>query len=149
MEVKKKHDGVRGAAPQVVGRPRPLDPDSQGAREAAALAVGRFNAVANVARRHDLARIVGGTSQVVAGVRYALDLELAEVDCPSGTPAEAPCPALAGGASRTIHATVWSRPWLPAESRAQVRHGGGDEGRRRGKRKTATTAAPNVLLLTT
>eukprot|EP00047_Mylnosiga_fluctuans_P015665 m.48285 g.48285 ORF g.48285 m.48285 type:complete len:652 (-) comp6026_c0_seq1:123-2078(-) len=58
-----------GGAP---GGPRPLDPSSASAVQAALCAVSALNAQSNAIYQLQLVRIVSGTSQVVSGARYSM-----------------------------------------------------------------------------
>uniref|UniRef100_A0A7N5J9Z5 Cystatin domain-containing protein n=1 Tax=Ailuropoda melanoleuca TaxID=9646 RepID=A0A7N5J9Z5_AILME len=93
------------------------DPDVQ---KAAAFAVEQYNALSSNARYFKELRIVDAQSQVVAGVKYYLTMELAKTRCEKTVGKSKVykeiqnCELLprAQQEKLTCHFQVWSRPWL-------------------------------------
>lgn len=94
----------------VLGARRDLDlsPPTEAALAAANEAVRFFNAAGSLPHRLDFSEIVSGTRQVVAGVKYEMQLRAMDMDCPPSSVEQ--CAGL--GTNTLLEVKVWSRPWM-------------------------------------
>ncbi|XP_039214408.1 cystatin-1-like [Crotalus tigris] len=103
-----------------VGVPGGLSPASvtdEGVQNAAAFAVEQYNERSDNTNYFKVLRIVKAETQVVAGAKYYLTVEIGETVCEKSngpmTYSEIQnCELLPQGKKLTCNFEVWSRPWL-------------------------------------
>jgi Cystatin domain len=97
-----------------VGGLRPLsDLADPAVLNAAQAIINTHDATSNSAFSSALVGITQGSSQVVAGIKYYLTIEIAASSClKSAASSPAECPAQSGSPHFIVDANVWSRPWV-------------------------------------
>jgi hypothetical protein len=94
---------------RVVGGMSPVDPAAPEVAAAAAAVAAAYDGTTAESAPSTAATVVGGTQQVVSGMKFVLDVLLA----PCAPGAAPPC-APAGAPAKRVSATVWAQPWLGA-----------------------------------
>lgn len=108
---------------KIVGAPAKVDVDAEDVVLAARQAAFDYNKKVNDARMFGLVRVRAATKQVVAGLKYGLDLDLAPTQCTKAQAAEVSnaaklaenCAVTQGSPLTSIHAMVVRQEWKATE----------------------------------
>lgn len=104
-----KRDGEGSRSGGIPGGISPIkDVTAPNVLAAAAAIAKEFDKDSAHAHATTVSRIVGGTQQVVSGIKYVLDVELSACDEPK--PVRETCEPT-GKPIHRVSATVWSQPW--------------------------------------
>ncbi|XP_036978769.1 cystatin-C-like [Acanthopagrus latus] len=99
----------------MVGGFRDIDVNDAGARDALNFAVVQHNRRSNDAYLSQVAEVVRVQSQVVAGVKYVITVQMGKTPCRKGSASDNVCAVHEDAAKARAYQckfTVWSRPWL-------------------------------------
>uniref|UniRef100_A0A1A7YFG8 Cystatin domain-containing protein n=1 Tax=Iconisemion striatum TaxID=60296 RepID=A0A1A7YFG8_9TELE len=97
-----------------VGGPRDIDVNDEGVQNALNYAVAQYNRGSNDVYLHGVAKVIKAQSQLVAGMKYIITVEMARTSCRKSN-ADDQCPIQTDSNTAqpyTCTFTVWSRVWL-------------------------------------
>ncbi|XP_046658469.1 uncharacterized protein LOC124352819 isoform X2 [Homalodisca vitripennis] len=102
---KKSHTRSR-----TVGGKTKEDPESDRIKEISAFALEEIAKASNSNNKQKIVRVVDARSQVVAGIKYFLRMELVETNCRKDSD-QTDCSALDDQVLQTCDVVVWDKPW--------------------------------------
>ena len=103
-----------GISKSIVGGPREIDPEDPQVLDAAKHGVMLLNQKLDGTKAMVLNHVVKATTQVVAGIKYNLIVEVAESDCPNRkglVPEDNQCRPQDGTPKTTYELQIWWQSW--------------------------------------
>ncbi|CAL1578221.1 unnamed protein product [Knipowitschia caucasica] len=102
---------LSGAWCAMTGALKDMDVNDTVVQDALTFAVNKHNMGTNDVFRNDVVRVVKAQSQVVAGRKFIITVDMARTNCRKDRTNEV-CVADPGAQTYQCTFTVWSRPWL-------------------------------------
>ncbi|XP_029450345.1 cystatin-like [Rhinatrema bivittatum] len=100
---------------EMVGAPTKIDPDSFEAQKAAHFAVNAYSEKSGNGYLYKVVKVESAQSQIVAGTKYILDVEIGKTQCKIGsTDNVASCPI--GSEIFLCHFEILDQEWLNAQN---------------------------------
>ncbi|XP_025897523.1 cystatin-like [Nothoprocta perdicaria] len=107
--------GAEQRPPMLVGAPAPVAHNDEGLQRALRFAMAQYNRESNDKYSSRVARIISAKRQIVAGIRYIIEVEIGRTNCPKSVPHLQDCAfhEAPGMAKRsTCNFVVYAVPWL-------------------------------------
>uniref|UniRef100_A0A161MSA0 Cysteine proteinase cg12163 isoform x2 n=1 Tax=Triatoma infestans TaxID=30076 RepID=A0A161MSA0_TRIIF len=106
----------------LLGEPEEVSVETEVIREAANFAAQRIDAMSNSIYKQILVRILDATSQIVAGIKMNLKLELGNTECMKNMHKQTNCGVVSKNAEKMIcRVSVWSQPWKQNSSKPSMK----------------------------
>ncbi|XP_073996147.1 cathepsin F-like isoform X3 [Rhodnius prolixus] len=106
----------------LLGEPKEASVESEEIKAAANFAAERIDQMSNSIYKQILVRILEATSQVAAGIKMDLKLELGNTECMKNMDKKANCEVVSENAEKMIcRVSVWSQPWKQSSGKSHLK----------------------------
>jgi len=102
--------GLAASTPSVGGT-KPVDVNDKDVQDAATHAVALISAESDSRNKLALVRVISGTKQVVAGMKYQLLVEFGTSKCSKNSLSDSACPLLDSTQTSMYDVEIWWQSW--------------------------------------